>query len=95
MNPLDDHELLRWAIRAGLTRDEVHQAIRKGLDAGRLPVIAQQGVLSKSPVLKRNPLTTLQSMAGHRPHLVYLIPHNPQHRARSRGSVLRARRPTA
>ena len=23
MNPLDDHELLLWTMRAGLTRDEV------------------------------------------------------------------------
>ena len=31
MNPLDDHELLLWAMRAGLTRDEVRQAVRRGL----------------------------------------------------------------
>jgi hypothetical protein len=37
MNPLDDHELLLWAMRAGLTRDEVRQAVRGGLDAGNLP----------------------------------------------------------
>jgi hypothetical protein len=37
MNPLDDHELLLWAMRAGLTRDEVRQAVRRGLDAGRIP----------------------------------------------------------
>jgi hypothetical protein len=37
MNPLDDHELLLWATRAGLTRDEVRQAVRQGLDAGRIP----------------------------------------------------------
>jgi len=37
MNPLDDHELLPWAMRAGLTRDEVRQAVRAGLDAGRIP----------------------------------------------------------
>jgi hypothetical protein len=23
MDPLDDHELMQWAMRAGLTRDEV------------------------------------------------------------------------
>jgi len=37
MNPLDDHELILWAMRAGLTRDEVRQAVREGLDAGDLP----------------------------------------------------------
>jgi hypothetical protein len=37
MNPLDDHELLLWAMRAGLTRDEVRQAVRRGLDAGHIP----------------------------------------------------------
>jgi hypothetical protein len=37
MNPLDDHELLLWAMRAGLTRDEVRQAVHGGLDAGHLP----------------------------------------------------------
>jgi len=37
MNPLDDHELLLWATRAGLTRDEVRQAVRRGLDAGPIP----------------------------------------------------------
>jgi len=37
MNPLDDHELLLWAMRAGLTRDEVRQAVRAGLDTGRIP----------------------------------------------------------
>jgi hypothetical protein len=37
MNPLDDHKLLLWAMRAGLTRDEVRQAVRRGLDAGRIP----------------------------------------------------------
>ena len=37
MNPLDDHELLLWAMRAGLTGDEVRQAVRVGLDAGRIP----------------------------------------------------------
>jgi hypothetical protein len=37
MNPLDDHELLLWSMRAGLTRDEVRQAVRRGLDAGRIP----------------------------------------------------------
>jgi hypothetical protein len=37
MNPLDDHELLLWAMRAGLTRDEVRQAVRGGLAAGHLP----------------------------------------------------------
>lgn len=25
INPLDDHELLLWAMRAGLTRDEMHR----------------------------------------------------------------------
>ena len=34
MNSLDDHELLLWALRAGLTRDEVRQAVRRGLDDG-------------------------------------------------------------
>ena len=37
MNPLDDRELLLWAMRAGLTRDEVRQAVRRGLDAGHRP----------------------------------------------------------
>ena len=37
MNPLDDHELLLWTMRAGLTRDEVRQALRSGLDVGDLP----------------------------------------------------------
>ena len=37
MNPLDDHELLLWAMRAGLTRDEVRQAVRAGLDSERIP----------------------------------------------------------
>jgi hypothetical protein len=37
MNPLDDHELLLWAMRAGLTRGEVRQAVRRGLDANRIP----------------------------------------------------------
>jgi hypothetical protein len=37
MNPLDDHELLLWAMRAGLTGDEVRQAVHRGLDAGRIP----------------------------------------------------------
>jgi hypothetical protein len=37
MNPLDDHELLLWSLRAGLTRDEVRQAVRGGLDANRIP----------------------------------------------------------
>ena len=36
MNPLNDHELLRWAMRAGLTRDEVRQAVRPCLDAGHI-----------------------------------------------------------
>jgi hypothetical protein len=33
MNPLDDHELLLWAMRAGLNSNEV----RQGLDSGRTP----------------------------------------------------------
>jgi hypothetical protein len=37
MTTLDDHELLLWAMRAGLTRDEVRQAVRQGLDTGKLP----------------------------------------------------------
>jgi hypothetical protein len=37
MNPLNDHELLLWAMRAGLTRGEVRQAVRGGLDTGDLP----------------------------------------------------------
>ena len=37
MNPYDDHELLLWAMRAGLTRDEVRQAVRRGLNANRIP----------------------------------------------------------
>ena len=37
MTPLDDHDLLLWSMRAGLTRDEVRQAVRSGLDAGRIP----------------------------------------------------------
>ena len=37
MNPLDDHELLLWAVRAGLTRDEVRQAVQRGLEANRIP----------------------------------------------------------
>jgi hypothetical protein len=37
MIPLNDHELLLWAMRAGLTRDEVRQAVRGGLEAGDLP----------------------------------------------------------
>ena len=36
MNPLDDHKLLLWAMRTGLTRDEVRQTVRRGLDAGHL-----------------------------------------------------------
>jgi hypothetical protein len=36
MNPLDDHELLLWAMRAGLTRHEVRQTVWRGLDAGDL-----------------------------------------------------------
>ena len=36
MNPLNDHELLLWSMRAGLTRAEVHQTVRRGLDAGDL-----------------------------------------------------------
>jgi hypothetical protein len=36
MNPLDDHELLLWSMRAGQTRDEVRQTVRRGLDAGDL-----------------------------------------------------------
>ena len=37
MNPLNDHELLLWSMRAGLTRDEVRQAVRHGLHAGHIP----------------------------------------------------------
>jgi hypothetical protein len=37
MNPLDAHKLLIWAICAGLTRDEVRQAVRGSLDAGHRP----------------------------------------------------------
>ena len=37
MNPLDDHELLPWAMRAGLTRDEVRQAVRGNLNTSGLP----------------------------------------------------------
>ena len=37
MSPLDDHELLLWTMRAGLTRDEVRQALRSGLDVDDLP----------------------------------------------------------
>ena len=36
MNPLHDHELLLRSTRAGLTRDEVRQTVRRGLDAGDL-----------------------------------------------------------
>jgi hypothetical protein len=36
MNPLDDHELLLWSMRAGLTRAEMRQTVRRGLDAGDL-----------------------------------------------------------
>ena len=36
MNPLDDHELLPWAMRAGLTRAEVRQTVRRGMEAGDL-----------------------------------------------------------
>ena len=36
MNPLDDHELLLWSMRAGLTRAEVRQTMRRGLEAGDL-----------------------------------------------------------
>jgi hypothetical protein len=36
MNPLDDHELLRQCLRAGLTHAEVRQTVRRGLDAGDL-----------------------------------------------------------
>ena len=38
MNPLNDHELVLWAMRAsGLTRDEVRQAVRRSLHAGHIP----------------------------------------------------------
>ena len=37
MPPLDDHQLLLWAMRAGLTHDEVRQAMRRDLDAERIP----------------------------------------------------------
>ena len=36
MTPLDDHELLHWSMRAGLTRAGVRQTVRRGLDAGDL-----------------------------------------------------------
>ena len=36
MNPLDNHELLLWAMQAGLTQDEIRQAVRGGIDAGRI-----------------------------------------------------------
>ena len=39
MNPLDDHELRLWAMRAGLTRDEVCQAVRAGQPAPDAPFI--------------------------------------------------------
>ena len=37
MNVYDDYELLLWAMRAGLTYDEVRHAVRGGLAAGDLP----------------------------------------------------------
>ena len=33
MNPLNDHELLLRSMRAGQTRTEVHQTVRRGLAA--------------------------------------------------------------
>lgn len=36
MNPLDDRGITKWAMRAGLTRDEIRRAVREGLDAGDL-----------------------------------------------------------
>jgi hypothetical protein len=36
MNPLDDHKLLLWSMRAGPTHTEVRQTVRRGLDAGDL-----------------------------------------------------------
>ena len=36
MTPLDDHELLLWSMRAGLTRAEVRQTVRYGRGAGDL-----------------------------------------------------------
>jgi hypothetical protein len=36
MNPLNDHELPLWAMRAGLTRDEVRQTVQRGLKEGAI-----------------------------------------------------------
>ena len=36
MNPLDDHNLVLWSMRAGLTRNKERETVRRGLESGDL-----------------------------------------------------------
>ena len=64
MNPLNDHELLLRAMRAGLTRDEVRQAVRKGLDAGRIPRQRADEMDSLQPDCLNLEIEAIQVVAG-------------------------------
>ena len=64
MNPLDDHELLLWAMRAGLTRDEVRQAVQRGLEEGAIPRQSADETQAQRINLDREAILVVAGMGG-------------------------------
>jgi hypothetical protein len=97
MNPLDDHELLLWAMRAGLTRDEVRQAVRRGLEAGRIP----RQSADETKAQRQDRLQAVQDylqdqyLAGYSDYLENIRGMNAQRAAREAGIPFQAEEPMA
>jgi len=97
MNPLNDHELLLWAMRAGLTHDEVRQAVRKGLDANRIP----RQSADETQAQRQERLNTVrdylqdQYLAGYSDYLENIRGMNAQRAAREAGTPFQPEEPMA
>jgi hypothetical protein len=97
MNPLNDHRLLLWAMRAGLTRDEVRQAVRGGLDAGRIP----RQRADETQAGRQDRLNTVrdylqdQYLAGYSDYLENIRGMNAQRAAREAGIPFQPEEPMA